>query len=37
MAQPAATQSLLDDAFLDIAAWLIGRVTLSFALAEGAL
>lgn len=34
-AMPAASQSLLDDSFLDIAAWLAGEVQLEFAQKEG--
>lgn len=35
-AMPAATQSLLDDAYLDMGAWLADEVQLEFARAEGA-
>nr|DAH82739.1 MAG TPA: major capsid protein [Caudoviricetes sp.] len=35
-AMPAASQSLLDDAFLDIGAWIAGEVQLEFAQKEGA-
>lgn len=34
-AMPAATQRMLDDAFLDIAAWLAGEVDIEFAEQEG--
>lgn len=34
-AMPAASQSLLDDSYLDIAAWLSGEVQLEFAQKEG--
>lgn len=34
-AMPAASQSLLDDSFLDIASWLAGEVQLEFAQKEG--
>lgn len=35
MAQPQATQSLLDDSFLNIESWLADEVALEFAQAEG--
>ncbi|WP_163497584.1 phage major capsid protein, partial [Escherichia coli] len=35
-ANPAATQTLLDDARLDIGQWLGSEVSISFAEAEGA-
>ncbi|RIA37482.1 HK97 family phage major capsid protein [Hephaestia caeni] len=35
-ANPAATQTLLDDAMVDIAAWLAGEVAIEFAEQEGA-
>lgn len=35
-AMPAASQSLLDDAYMDIASWLAGEVQLEFAQKEGA-
>ncbi|PDT77443.1 phage major capsid protein [Bradyrhizobium sp. C9] len=34
-AMPAASQSLLDDAFVDIGAWIAGEVQLEFARQEG--
>ncbi|MEH2667966.1 phage major capsid protein [Bradyrhizobium elkanii] len=34
-AMPAASQSLLDDSFMDIATWLAGEVQLEFAQKEG--
>lgn len=34
-AMPAASQSLLDDSFMDIASWLAGEVQLEFAQKEG--
>lgn len=34
-AMPAASQSLLDDSFVDIGAWLAGEVQLEFAFQEG--
>jgi HK97 family phage major capsid protein len=35
-AEPAATQSFLDDAFVDIGAWLADEVSITFAEQEGA-